>query len=147
MTEHTVERAENPATQDANLTSGKTADATATLPDDAPAAQRITRLLAKELNIRPQQVDATIGLLDAGATVPFIARYRKEITGGLDDTVLRQLEQRLIYVRELEERRQTILESISAQGKLTDQLASQINQAETKQRLEDLYTPYKPKRR
>lgn len=109
--------------------------------------QRIVSLLAAELGVRPAQVSATVDLLDGGATVPFIARYRKEITGGLDDTVLRQLELRLTYVRDLETRRVTILESIAGQGKLTEDLAQQIKAADTKQRLEDLYTPYKPKRR
>lgn len=113
----------------------------------ALTAQRITTLLAQELSIRPAQVNATIELLDGGATVPFIARYRKEITGGLDDTVLRQLELRLLYVRDLEARRAVILESISEQGKLTDELTQHITEADTKQRLEDLYAPYKPKRR
>src|SRR5690554_7058068 len=114
---------------------------------DAITAQRITTMLAAELNIRPAQVGATVELLDGGATVPFIARYRKEVTGGLDDTVLRQLELRLLYVRDLEARRAVILESISEQGKLTDELTQHINAADTKQRLEDLYAPYKPKRR
>lgn len=113
----------------------------------AHTAQRITALLAQELNIRSSQVNATVELLDGGATVPFIARYRKEVTGGLDDTVLRQLELRLLYVRDLEARRAVILESISEQGKLTDELTQHINAADTKQRLEDLYAPYKPKRR
>lgn len=114
---------------------------------EAITAQRITTLLANELGVRSSQVNATIELLDGGATVPFIARYRKEITGGLDDTVLRQLELRLLYMRDLEARRAAILESISTQGKLTDELTQQINDADTKQRLEDLYAPYKPKRR
>lgn len=114
---------------------------------DAITAQRITSMLATELDIRPAQVNATVELLDGGATVPFIARYRKEITGGLDDTVLRQLELRLIYMRDLETRRAAILESISAQDKLTPELDRQIKEADTKQRLEDLYAPYKPKRR
>src|SRR5690625_72530 len=114
---------------------------------DAATAKRIASMLATELGIRPAQVNATIELLDDGATVPFIARYRKEVTGGLDDTVLRQFELRLLYMRELEERRAAILESISDQGKLSDELARQIHDADTKQRLEDLYTPYKPKRR
>lgn len=110
-------------------------------------AERITRLLANELNIRPEQINTTVKLLDDGATVPFIARYRKEATGGLDDTILRQLELRLIYMRDLEARRTTILDSIASQDKLTDELRQQIEDADTKQRLEDLYTPYKPKRR
>lgn len=114
---------------------------------DAVTAQRISNMLATELGIRPAQVSATIELLDGGATVPFIARYRKEATGGLDDTVLRQFELRLLYMRELEARRSAVLESISDQGKLTEELARQIHEADTKQRLEDLYTPYKPKRR
>lgn len=108
---------------------------------------RIVTLLANELGVRPAQVAATVELLDGGATVPFIARYRKEATGGLDDTVLRTLELRLIYVRELESRRFAILESIEQQGKLTAELQQEINSADTKQRLEDLYAPYKPKRR
>ncbi|MDO4905582.1 MAG: Tex family protein [Lautropia sp.] len=103
--------------------------------------------LATELSIRPQQVLATIGLLDEGATVPFIARYRKEVTGNLDDTRLRQLAERLTYLRELDQRRQTILDSIREQGKLTPELAARIDEADSKQRLEDLYAPYKPKRR
>lgn len=103
--------------------------------------------LATELSIRPQQVQATIGLLDEGATVPFIARYRKEVTGDLDDTQLRQLAERLTYLRELDQRRQTIIDSINEQGKLTPELARRIDEADSKQRLEDLYAPYKPKRR
>jgi uncharacterized protein len=97
--------------------------------------------------VRVPQVDAAIALLDDKATVPFIARYRKEATGGLDDTQLRTLEERLIYLRELEERRATILASVEEQGKLTPELARVINDADTKARLEDLYLPYKPKRR
>ena len=107
----------------------------------------IEQRIATELNARPAQVAAAIGLLDEGATVPFIARYRKEATGNLDDTQLRLLEERLTYLRELEARRETIRESIESQGKLTPQLAAEIDTAETKQRLEDLYLPYKPKRR
>jgi len=103
--------------------------------------------IAEELNVRPQQVTAAVSLLDEGATVPFIARYRKEVTGALDDTQLRNLEDRLRYLRELEERRTTILKSIDEQGKLSPELAQQINSADTKNRLEDLYLPYKPKRR
>ncbi|PLC51212.1 RNA-binding transcriptional accessory protein [Pollutimonas subterranea] len=108
---------------------------------------RIIALLANELNVRTSQVAATVELLDDGATVPFIARYRKEATGGLDDTVLRNLEIRLLYVRELESRRSAILESIEQQGKLSEALHKEINAADTKQRLEDLYAPFKPKRR
>ena len=109
----------------------------------APIEHRI----AIELNVRPAQVNAAIALLDEGATVPFIARYRKEVTGGLDDTQLRTLEERLGYLRELEERRAAILASIEEQGKLTPELKAEIEDAETKQRLEDLYLPYKQKRR
>ncbi len=102
--------------------------------------------IARELNVRPEQVEATIDLLDGGATVPFIARYRKEVTGALDDTQLRQLEERLLYLREMSDRRTAILASIEEQGKMTDTLREQILAAETKARLEDLYLPYKPKR-
>ena len=108
---------------------------------------RIIAQLATELGARPAQVAAAVELLDDGATVPFIARYRKEATGGLDDTVLRELEVRLAYLRELESRRLAILESIEQQGKLTPELKQEIAAADTKQRLEDLYAPYKPKRR
>lgn len=108
---------------------------------------RILQLLAKELSIRASQAAAAIDLLDGGATVPFIARYRKEATGGLDDVVLRDLEVRLLYMRELETRRLAILESIKEQDKLTPELETAILEANSKQRLEDLYTPYKPKRR
>jgi protein Tex len=103
--------------------------------------------IAVELSAKPQQVIAAIALLDEGATVPFIARYRKEATGGLDDTQLRTLEERLTYLRELEARRTQILASIEEQQKLTPTLRASIEAAETKQRLEDLYLPYKPKRR
>ncbi len=109
----------------------------------APIEHRI----AVELGVRPAQVVAAIALLDEGATVPFIARYRKEATGELDDTQLRNLEERLTYLRELEERRAAILASIDEQGKLTPELKAGIEEAETKQRLEDLYLPYKQKRR
>ncbi|MEJ2426115.1 MAG: Tex-like N-terminal domain-containing protein, partial [Candidatus Thiodiazotropha sp.] len=107
----------------------------------------ISRRIAEELQVRVPQVDATITLLDEGATVPFIARYRKEVTGGLDDTQLRNLSERLIYLRELEERRETVLKSIEEQGKLDEALKGAILAADTKTRLEDLYLPYKPKRR
>ncbi|MDO6387542.1 Tex family protein [Uliginosibacterium sp. 31-12] len=103
--------------------------------------------IASELAAQPRQVIAAIELLDGGATVPFIARYRKEVTGGLDDTQLRTLEERLGYLRELEERRGAVLASIEEQGKLTPQLRADIENAESKQRLEDLYLPYKQKRR
>lgn len=107
----------------------------------------IDEQIAKELQVKKEQVKAAIQLLDEGATVPFIARYRKEVTGGLDDTQLRHLEERLIYLRELEDRRNSILASIEEQGKLTPELKADIDAAETKQRLEDLYLPYKQKRR
>jgi len=103
--------------------------------------------IAQELNVREAQVTATIELLDGGATVPFVARYRKEVTGGLDDTQLRTLDERLKYLREMDERRTAILKSIEEQGKLTPQLQEQIDAADSKARLEDLYLPYKPKRR
>ncbi|HEX6591579.1 MAG TPA: Tex-like N-terminal domain-containing protein, partial [Moraxellaceae bacterium] len=106
----------------------------------------IIRTIAQELNVRPGQVEAAVGLLDGGATVPFIARYRKEVTEGLDDTQLRNLEERLAYLREMEERRAAILKSIEEQGKLTPELKTQIVEADTKARLEDLYLPYKPRR-
>lgn len=107
----------------------------------------ITQRIAEELVVTIQQVNAAINLLDEGATVPFIARYRKEITGGLDDTQLRHLEERLGYLRELNDRRKTILSRINEQGKLTPELELAINHAYTKTLLEDLYLPYKPKRR
>ena len=103
--------------------------------------------IAAELAVRPPQVLAAVALLDGGATVPFIARYRKEATGGLDDAQLRTLQERLVYLRELEERRAAVLKSIEEQGKLTAQLRASLEAADTKQRLEDLYLPYKPKRR
>ncbi|MGW6498026.1 Tex family protein [Nonomuraea angiospora] len=107
----------------------------------------IHQRIAAELGVRDGQVQAAVELLDGGATVPFIARYRKEVTGTLDDAQLRTLEERLRYLRELEERRAAILESIESQGKLDDELREQIMAAETKARLEDIYLPYKPKRR
>ena len=107
----------------------------------------IAQRIATELNVRPQQVEATIALIDEGSTIPFIARYRKEITGALDDTQLRTLDERLRYLREMEDRRKTILESIEQQGKLDDALRKQIMDADSKARLEDLYLPYKQKRR
>ncbi|WAG15395.1 RNA-binding transcriptional accessory protein [Aeromonas hydrophila] len=107
----------------------------------------IEHQIAGELNARPEQVQAAVRLLDEGATVPFIARYRKEVTGGLDDSQLRTLESRLGYLRELADRRQVILRSIEEQGKLTPELARELNDADSKTRLEDLYLPYKPKRR
>ena len=110
-------------------------------------SQAICKLIAQELNVRPEQVTAAVNLIDDGNTVPFIARYRKEVTGGLDDTQLRNLDSRLSYLRELDDRRQTILKSIQDQGKLTAALEQEIQQADSKTRLEDLYLPYKPKRR
>ena len=107
----------------------------------------IFQRIADELSIQLNQVNSAVQLLDEGATVPFIARYRKEVTGSLDDNQLRTLEERLHYLRELEDRRATILKSIDEQGKLTPQLNKEINDADTKNRLEDLYLPYKPKRR
>jgi protein Tex len=107
----------------------------------------IIETISRELAARPAQVEAAIRLLDEGATVPFIARYRKEATGGLDDIQLRHLEERLVYLRDLDERRTIILKGIEEQGKLTPELREAITRAETKQRLEDLYLPFKPKRR
>jgi len=110
-------------------------------------AAKIARLIAEEINAQPQQALSAIALLDEGATVPFIARYRKEVTGGLDDTQLRNLETRLTYLRELEDRRVAVLASIEEQGKMTDALRADIIAADSKARLEDLYLPYKQKRR
>src|SRR6202041_2865744 len=107
----------------------------------------INRQIADELGVREQQVEATVALLDGGATVPFVARYRKEITGGLDDAQLRTLEERLNYLRELEERRTAILNSVREQGKLDAALEAAILTADSKGRLEDIYLPFKPKRR
>jgi len=107
----------------------------------------ITAAIADQLNVSIRQVDAAVALLDEGATVPFIARYRKEVTGGLDDTQMRTLEERLRYLRELEDRRAAIISSIEEQGKMTAELMNDIVSADTKNRLEDLYLPYKPKRR
>src|ERR671912_2444719 len=107
----------------------------------------IAQRIAEELNVRLPQVEAAVTLLDGKATVPFVARYRKEATGGLDDTQLRTLEERLGYLRELEDRRATILESIREQGKLDDALEAKVLAADSKARLEDIYLPFKPKRR
>ena len=109
-------------------------------------ADRILRTIASEIRARPEQVKVAISLLDEGATVPFVARYRKEATGGLDDTQLRQLEERLAYLRELEARRASILETIRSQGKLTGDLEAKIALAVTKTELEDIYLPFRPKR-
>ena len=108
---------------------------------------RIAGLIASEIGARRDQVVAAAGLLDGGATVPFVARYRKEATGGLDDAQLRALADRLTYLRELEARREAVLGSIREQGKLTPALEAQVTAAETKAVLEDLYLPFKPKRR
>ncbi|PVA10335.1 RNA-binding transcriptional accessory protein [Pelagivirga sediminicola] len=110
-------------------------------------ATRIARTIAADIGARPEQVSATVTLLDGGDTVPFVARYRKEVTGGLDDAQLRRLAERLEYLRDLEKRRGAILSEISGQGKLTDALARAIGAADTKSVLEDLYLPFKPKRR
>ncbi|MFN7004200.1 MAG: Tex-like N-terminal domain-containing protein, partial [Roseinatronobacter sp.] len=115
-----------------------------TAPD---TAARIARSIATDIAAQPAQVIAAVALLDGGATVPFIARYRKEVTGGLDDTQLRHLADKLTYLRELEARRGVILNSIKEQGKLTDDLARAITGADTKATLEDIYLPFKPKRR
>jgi protein Tex len=115
--------------------------------DTSPTAHKITRQLAAELKVRPSQVDAAIALLDGGATVPFIARYRKEATEGLDDVQLREIEARLAYLRELEDRRAAVIRSVAEQGKLTPALQAAFDAAPTKQELEDLYAPFKVKRR
>ncbi|RWN37619.1 Tex family protein [Mesorhizobium sp.] len=109
--------------------------------------KRLAAIIAAEITARPEQAAAAIGLLDEGATVPFVARYRKEVTGGLDDTQLRLLAERLAYLRELDARRDTILGSIREQGKLTEELETKVAAAATKAELEDIYLPYKPKRR
>lgn len=114
---------------------------------ETQVAARIALVIAAEINARPDQVKAAVGLLDEGATVPFIARYRKEVTGGLDDTQLRTLAERLTYLREMEARRAAIADSITSQGKMTDALAASLAKATTKAELEDIYLPYKPKRR
>ncbi|MBT5719522.1 MAG: RNA-binding transcriptional accessory protein, partial [Gammaproteobacteria bacterium] len=117
------------------------------MPATQSSSPVITQKIANELNVKPPQVSAAIALLDEGSTVPFISRYRKEATGGLDDLQLRDLELRLRYLREMDERVETIITSISEQDKLTPELEKQIRCAETKTILEDLYLPYKPKRR
>ncbi len=114
---------------------------------DIKLAQQIAQTIAEEIGAQAAQARAAIALLDEGASVPFIARYRKEVTGGLDDIQLRNLESRLTYLRELEDRRAAVLSSIAEQGKLSDELRAEIAAADTKSRLEDLYLPYKPKRR
>ena len=107
----------------------------------------INQRLTEELDVKRWQIDAAVQLIDEGNTIPFIARYRKEATGALNDEVLRNLSERLTYLRGLEERKETVLASIEEQGKLTDELKAQILSAETMVLLEDLYRPYKPKRR
>src|SRR5215813_12319171 len=118
-----------------------------TNPIDRQTAQKIAQKIAQELTVRDTQVAAAVELLDGGATVPFIARYRKEATGALDDAQLRTLDDRLSYLRELEERRTAILDSIREQGKLDDALEAAIRAADSKSRLEDIYLPFRPKRR
>ncbi|CDP50968.1 Transcription accessory protein (S1 RNA-binding do main) [Devosia sp. DBB001] len=113
----------------------------------ATDVKRLAALIATEIGSRPEQAAAAIGLLDEGATVPFVARYRKEVTGGLDDTQLRLLSERLAYLRELDARRDSIVASIREQGKLTEELENKLAKATTKAELEDIYLPYKPKRR
>lgn len=113
----------------------------------SPETRRIAIVIAAEIGAKPDQVATAIDLLDGGATVPFVARYRKEATGGLDDAQLRTLSERLVYLRELDTRRKAIVESIESQGKLTDELTAKLNAAGTKAELEDIYLPFKPKRR
>ena len=107
----------------------------------------ILGVLTAELGVKRSQIEAAVNLIDEGNTIPFIARYRKEVTGALDDAQLRTLEERLHYLRELDERRSTVLESIRSQGKLTEELEARIRAADSKARLEDISLPYKPKRR
>ncbi len=126
---------------------GKLRASSTSQPPWYPSVDKILMQLAAELSVRPAQIKAAVDLLDGGATVPFIARYRKEATDGLDDTQLRDLEARLSYLRELEDRRVAVLKSIDEQGKLTPELRAAIEAAPTKQELEDLYLPYKQKRR
>src|SRR5690606_11455652 len=139
-----------PATQAADQATDQADQAAAQAQAGRPArdvAKVLRSRIAEELGVGERQVAAAIELLDGGATVPFIARYRKEATGALDDAQLRTLEERLRYLRELEERRSAILDSIREQGKLTDELEARILAADSKARLEDIYLPYKPKRR
>ena len=116
-------------------------------PMTEPLAPALIARVAAELTLAPQQVQRTLALFDEGATLPFIARYRKEVTGGLDEVQLRDVRERAEYLKEMEERRAAILKSIEEQGKLDDALKAAILKADTKQALEDLYLPYKPKRR
>ena len=108
---------------------------------------RIAQTIAAEIGAQARQVTAAVELLDGGATVPFVTRYRKEVTGGLDDTQLRTLAERLTYLREMEARRAAVVASITEQGKMTDALALSLARAVTKAEIEDIYLPYKPKRR
>ena len=117
------------------------------IPSGASGEDAVHAQIAAELGVKPWQVKAAVGLLDGGSTVPFIARYRKEATGTLDDTQLRDLEERLRYLRELADRRRAVLEAIDAQGQLTPELRKAILAADTKSRLEDIYLPFKSKRR
>ncbi|WP_291011055.1 Tex family protein [Gordonia sp. (in: high G+C Gram-positive bacteria)] len=129
------------------MTSSATDNSASTLPASAvPGVKPVTARIAEELQIGEHQVIATVTMLDEGSTVPFIARYRKEVTGSLDDAQLRALDERLTYLRELDARRDAIFSSIAEQGKLTPELATALNAADTKARLEDIYLPYKPKR-
>ena len=131
----------------ARVTSSATDNSASTLPASAvPGVKPVTARIAEELQIGEHQVIATVTMLDEGSTVPFIARYRKEVTGSLDDAQLRALDERLTYLRELDARRDAIFSSIAEQGKLTPELATALNAADTKARLEDIYLPYKPKR-
>jgi len=140
-------RCRRPARHQPGLASAAGPSQSTTKDGPATVTTPVPQKIAEELGVGERQVTATVEMLDDGATVPFIARYRKEATGGLDDAQLRSLEERLRYLRELEERRSTVLESIRSQGKLTEQLQAQVEAAESKARLEDIYLPYKPKRR
>jgi transcriptional accessory protein Tex/SPT6 len=137
----------HPSTSGAAESSFRPPAAGAPRASSAVAERRVRARIADELAVAPRRVDAAVGLLDGGATVPFIARYRKEATEGLDDTQLRTLDERLVYLRELESRRTAIVASVVGQGKLSASLSKAIDSARTKQELEDLYLPFKPKRR
>ncbi len=148
--EAAAEQAPPETAQETISTTEKTVVVTSSAPPPAPKLRltsdaELIAQIAKELSVRPEQVSAAVALLDEGSTVPFIARYRKEVHG-LDDAQLRELELRLTYLRELDERRSKIIESIRGQGKLTDTLLERLNQADSKNALEDLYLPYRPKR-
>ncbi len=109
--------------------------------------EKIIKIIAEELNIKQQQVEATIKLIDDGNTIPFIARYRKEVTGGLSDEILRNLEERLNYLRNLEQRKEEVIKSIEEQGKLTDAILQAVAISKTLAEVEDIYRPYKPKKK